>query len=127
VVAEEKAYGLASQHELIHPDWLLFVDEYGSNTLQAKDGQVGGQKFLCSIEGRLQERATTKDAHVTVLGFTAASGEDVMCAAAPNLVITTRIHLGQAVWGKENKCLVIPAAEKVVYFGNNIERLVGLP
>jgi hypothetical protein len=58
----------------------LFVDECGSNTSQAKDGQVGGQMYLCSIDGRPQQRAATKDAHFTVLGFTAASGEPVMCA-----------------------------------------------
>ncbi len=51
-----------------------------SNTLQTKDGQDGGQKFLCSVEGRPQEHAATKDAYITVLGFTAASGEAVMCA-----------------------------------------------
>jgi len=80
VVTEEKAYGLASKDELIHPDWLLFVDECSSNTSQSKDGQVGGQVFLCSKDGRPQQRAATKDAHFTVLGFTAASGEAVMCA-----------------------------------------------
>jgi hypothetical protein len=80
VVEEHKAYGLASHYELIHPDWLLFVDECGSNTSQTKDGQVGGQRFLCSDDRRPQQHAATKDAHFTVLGFTAASGEAVMCA-----------------------------------------------
>jgi hypothetical protein len=28
----EKAFGMKSKYELIHPDWLLFVDEVGSNT-----------------------------------------------------------------------------------------------
>ena len=80
VVEEHKAYGLASHYELIHPDWLLFVDECGSNTSQTKDGQVSGQRFLCSVDRRPQQHAATKDAHFTVLGFTAASGEAVMCA-----------------------------------------------
>jgi hypothetical protein len=79
VVEEHKAHGLASHCELIHLDWLLFIDECGSNTLQTKDGQVGGQRFLCSIDGRPQQCATTKDAHFMVLGFMAASGEAVMC------------------------------------------------
>jgi hypothetical protein len=80
VELEEQAFGLKSSYELIHPDWLLFVDEVGSNTSQAKDGNVGGQLYLCSVDGRPQQRAATKDAHFTVLGFTAASGEPVMCA-----------------------------------------------
>ncbi len=36
VESEEQAFGLKSKYELIHPDWLLFVDEVGSNTSQAK-------------------------------------------------------------------------------------------
>jgi hypothetical protein len=46
VVTEENAYGLASQYELIHHDWLFFVDEYGSNISQTKDGQVDGSCFF---------------------------------------------------------------------------------
>jgi hypothetical protein len=76
----EDAFGCKSQYELIHPDWVLFVDECGANTSQTKDGQVGGQKYLCSAHRRPQNRAATKDAHFTVLGFTATSGEPVMCA-----------------------------------------------
>jgi hypothetical protein len=44
------------------PDHLIFKDEVGSNTLQAKDGQVGGQTYLCSVDGRPQNQAATKDA-----------------------------------------------------------------
>jgi hypothetical protein len=73
VELEEQAFGLKSPYELIHPDWLLFVDEVGSNTSQAKDGNVGGQFYLCSVDGRPQQCAATKDAHFTMLGFTAAT------------------------------------------------------
>jgi hypothetical protein len=52
VVDEEHlAVGLKSRFELIHPDWLIFVDEVGFNTSQTKDGQVGGEKFLCTADG----------------------------------------------------------------------------
>jgi len=77
---EDEAFGCKSQYELIHPEWVLFVEECGSNTSQAKDGQVGGQTYLSSRTGRPQQRAATKDAHFTVMGFTAASGDPVMCA-----------------------------------------------
>lgn len=52
----------------------------GSNTSQVKDGNVGGEKYLCGKQSRPQQRAATKDTHFTVLGFTAATGEPVMCA-----------------------------------------------
>jgi len=80
ITDESEACGLKSCYELIHPSWLVFVDEVGSNTSQAKDGAVGGQTYLCSKDGRPQQRAATKDAHFTVLGFTAATGEPLMCA-----------------------------------------------
>jgi hypothetical protein len=80
VELEEQAFGIKSKFELIHPDWLIFVDEVGSNTSQVKDGQVGGQLYLCCVDRRPQQRAATKDAHFTVLGFTAASREPLMCA-----------------------------------------------
>jgi len=80
VGCEEEAFGCQSAYELIHPNMLIFVDEVGNNTSQAKDGAVGGQTFLCSKDGRPQNRAATKDAHFTVLGFTAATGEPLMCA-----------------------------------------------
>ncbi len=40
VESKENIIGLKSRYGLISPDWLLFVDECGSNTLQAKDGQA---------------------------------------------------------------------------------------
>jgi len=58
----------------------VFVDEVGNNTSQAKDGNVGGQTFLCGKDGRPQNRAATKDAHFTMLGFTSANGQPIMCA-----------------------------------------------
>jgi hypothetical protein len=80
VESEEQAFGCKSQFELIHLDHLIFVDKVGSNTSQTKDGNVGGQTFLCTADGRPQSRAATKDAHFTVLGFTAANGEPLLCA-----------------------------------------------
>ena len=79
-VQEEKdSFGLPTRYILQHPDNLLFVDEVGSNTSTSKDGNVGGEKFLCEAMSRPQVRAATKDSHFTVLGFTTASGLPVMC------------------------------------------------
>ena len=41
---------------------------------------MGGEKFLCEASSRPQVKASTKDSHFTVLGFTAATGKAVMCA-----------------------------------------------
>ena len=76
----EEAFGLPTQYLIQRPDKLLFVDEVGSNTCTTKDGHVGGEKFLCQADARPQIKAATKDSHFTVLGFTAATGEPVMCA-----------------------------------------------
>ena len=46
VVPENESLGCQSAYELIHPEWLVFVDEVGSNTSQTKDGRVGGQTYL---------------------------------------------------------------------------------
>jgi hypothetical protein len=55
VETEKEAVGCKSPYELIHPEWVLFVDECGSNTPQTNDTQVGGQMFLCSANGRPQQ------------------------------------------------------------------------
>jgi len=55
VVEKEQAVGLQSEYELIHPEWLVFVDEVGSNTSQTKDGHVGGETYLCAADGRPQQ------------------------------------------------------------------------
>jgi hypothetical protein len=48
--------------------------------LQTKDGNIGGQTYLCTKDGLAQNRAATKDAHFTILGFTAANGKPLVCA-----------------------------------------------
>jgi hypothetical protein len=80
VETKEEAFGLPTKYMISRPDKLVFVDEVGSNTSTTKDGNVGGEKFLCEKMARPQIRAATKDSHFTVLGFTAATGEPVMCA-----------------------------------------------
>jgi hypothetical protein len=76
---EQDALGCQSKYKLIHPNLLIFVDKVGSNTSQTKDGKVGGELNLCTKNGRPKQCAATKDAHFTVLGFTSADGETLMC------------------------------------------------
>ena len=57
------------------------MDEVGSNTTQAKDGNVGGEKRLSATGQRPQILLkATKDSNFTVLGFTAANGMPLICA-----------------------------------------------
>jgi hypothetical protein len=72
-------FGCESSYELKYPEWLAFMDEVGSNTSQAKYGNVGGQTYLCTKDGHPQNWAATKDTHFTLLGFTAANGEPLIC------------------------------------------------
>jgi hypothetical protein len=40
---------------LVKPEYLVFVDEVGNNTNQEKDGNIGGEKFLCIGKERAQQ------------------------------------------------------------------------
>jgi hypothetical protein len=74
------ALGLPTRYMMARPDKLIFVDEVGSYTSTTKDGNVGGEKFVCEAGARPQVRAATKYSHFLVLGFTTATGMPLMCA-----------------------------------------------
>jgi len=80
VCEKEEAFGRKATHTLTRPDMVLFVDEVGCNTSQVGDGHVGGQKKIVPRGTVPKETATTNDHHFTLLGFTSATGEPVMCA-----------------------------------------------
>jgi hypothetical protein len=56
------------------------VDEVGENISQKGDGNVNGQKFMVANDMRAHVINSFKDNHFTVLGFTAGTGEAVLCA-----------------------------------------------
>ena len=70
---------LKCNYQVTHPEMCLVVDEVGGNLNQKDDGHVGGQKFMCEVGAIPQLKASIKDRHFTLLGFTALSGEPVMC------------------------------------------------
>ena len=80
VMEEAEALGKKVEHRLKHPEYVLFVDEVGNNTNMKEDGRVGGERLLKAKGTKASISASTTDAHYTVLGFTAATGEAVMCA-----------------------------------------------
>jgi len=75
----KEAFGLPCTHKIIHPDMCLVVDEVGSNLSQKGDGHVGGRKVMCEKHCTPQEQVQHKEKHFTLLGFTALSGEPVLC------------------------------------------------
>jgi hypothetical protein len=65
--------------DLINPDYLLFVDECQSNTGMQKDKQKGKQQSIAQKGFGGTKEALMTDLHYKVMGFTAATGEAVLC------------------------------------------------
>ena len=68
-----------THYHLTHPQNCLVVDEVGSDTSQKGDGHAGGAKYLCGRGGTPYQQSAMNDKHFTMLGFTALSGEPVLC------------------------------------------------
>ena len=78
-----------------HPEYMLFVDEVGNNTNMKDDGNVGGELLLKDKHQKVKITAATSDAHFNIFGFTAATGEPVVCAIIfPVHELTSEQHLG---------------------------------
>lgn len=111
----DAAMGLRTKYLMQRPDRLVFVDEVGSNTSTTKDGNVGGEKYLCAANSRPQACAATKDSHFTVLGFTTATGHPLMCAiifAAKELEYSWALGFdANAKWSGDHKDLRLNAGE----------------
>jgi hypothetical protein len=80
VSSEAESFGEKVSKTMKHPDYVLFVDKVGNNTNMKDDGRVGGERLLKARGQTAEITAATSEAHFTVLGFTAATGEPVMCA-----------------------------------------------
>ena len=74
-----QAVGRKCQYHLTHPEYLLFVDEVGSNTNMTSDKNKGGEQFACERGTVPRQQASNTDIHFTVLGFTNAAGQAVLC------------------------------------------------
>ena len=78
-VEEKDAFGCKVTHDILHPDYIICMDEVGGNTSQKGDGHIGGELMLCETGTSPQRKINTKDKHYTVLGLTTLSGKAVMC------------------------------------------------
>ena len=79
ITSQEQCFGTQCTHTLDHPHYCLVVDEVGSNLSQKGDGHVGGQKYVCARGAIPQVKVQHSERHFTLLGFTALSGEPVLC------------------------------------------------
>jgi len=73
-------FGQKATHLLTRPDFVFFVDGVGSNLNQEGDGAVGGKSKIMGRGSVPREKARTNDTHFTLLEFTPATGEPIMCA-----------------------------------------------
>ncbi len=76
---KKDAFSQKTTHQLIHPDYVIFEDEVGYNTSQESDSSRGGEKKIVGRGTAARISAATNVNHCMVLGFTAATGEPVMC------------------------------------------------
>ena len=60
---ESEAFGLKCTHKLIHPEYVMFVDEVGSNTNQKQDRNYGDEKRLARIGLTPKQMCSLSDAH----------------------------------------------------------------
>ena len=71
--------GLSSNIELLHPQYVVFVDETGSNTNMRTDGQRGRQRVIAESGFDGHQEAIVTDLRYTTMGFTCATGEPILC------------------------------------------------
>jgi hypothetical protein len=75
---KENVVGRVATHLLNRPDYVIFVDETGSNMSQEDDGAVGGERKFVSQGTVPKESAATNSNHF--ISFTVATGEPIMFA-----------------------------------------------
>ena len=74
-----KKFGLPCTHEITHPHMCLVVDEVGADLSQKGDGHISGALYACEKGTHAQNKVQHINKHFTLLGFTALSGEPVLC------------------------------------------------
>ena len=97
VASSKRVSGEPIQYHLDHPEYVLFVDEVGNNTNMREDGHFGGSKYLGVVKGEeVKINASSTEARWTLLGFTNACGEPILCAiifAVENFTALERLGL----------------------------------
>jgi hypothetical protein len=132
VVTQAESYGRKTQYSLLHPEYLVLVDEVGENISQKGDGNAGGQKFMAASDMRAQVLNSFKDNHFKVSGFTAANGHPTICAI---IIATSKLKVmdvtgfnplsedAQDVCGEEMKVLQEEINEMKDEHSNGADRM----
>ena len=76
---EADTYGCKVTHKVIRPDMCICGDEVGGNLSMKGDGNEGGKLLLGERGYVVQEKASTHSRKFTMIGFTALTGDPVMC------------------------------------------------
>ena len=79
VMYAEEVLEMKATHRMNHPEYMIFVDEAVNNTNMKDYEKVGGKRLLKEKGQKAKITAAISNAHLTVLGFTGATGEPVMC------------------------------------------------
>jgi hypothetical protein len=95
---EAYAYGRMTVYSLIptQAHKIIMVDEVGAIISHNGDGYAGGHKLMVAAKIRAQVRISFKYNHLTVLGFTAATG-DPLSAPSPSQYVLARESLKEKV------------------------------
>ena len=91
VTTQEEAADRQIKHHICHPQYVIFVDQLGTDINQMDDGNNGGQSYI-----RIKEMTTTlllsKDlGRFTFMRMASATGEPLLCIcilAVKNLSVT---------------------------------------
>ena len=89
ILHPDPSYHLLNHYKLIAPEWLLFVDEMGSNTNMKHDAH-NGRRIISSVQHTEKNHTKSEspkakllcgesDRPFTILPFFAATGEPVFC------------------------------------------------
>ena len=76
---EADAYGCKVTHRVTRPGMCICGDEVGGNLSMKGDGNEGGKLLLGERGCVAQEKASARNRKFTMIGFTALTGDPVMC------------------------------------------------
>ncbi len=94
-VRKEEAVGEKVEYKVRHHDHIIYEDEVGNNIFQKDNGMEVGQRYLAASGTWPRKGCSSSNAHWTTLGFTATTGEPVLCAIIfPSKMLAAEERLG---------------------------------
>ena len=89
VSSEKEAYGEPVQYDVNHSDYIVFVDEVGTNTNMKDDNRVGGERVIALVGEDAKETVSVSDHHYTTLGLQPETA-DQSCARLSSRLLKSR-------------------------------------